>query len=174
MKDIDSIKDQLKKIAALAERGEGGEQISAKIMLDKLLLKYNLTIDNLRDNAKTECYISYKNKWERSLITQIYCKITNKSTISYNQSKSQRMTWKVDLTKLEAAEFYMMYNIYTKAYAKELKNLQHAFISKHELYSTNSEGKECTLTKEDIEKIMRMRNSMNDVLIPRGQIEEGR
>ena len=41
----------LKKIKALADRGEGGEALAAAAILDRLMEKYHITEADLRDDA---------------------------------------------------------------------------------------------------------------------------
>lgn len=45
---MDNIKETLKKLQALSERGVGGEAVNAKQLLDRLLVKHNLTLEELK------------------------------------------------------------------------------------------------------------------------------
>ena len=44
---METIKSKILKLQALVERGENGEATNAKRLLDKLLSKYGLTIDDV-------------------------------------------------------------------------------------------------------------------------------
>ena len=68
---MDKIIDKLKKILALAERGEQGEAINARIMLENELRKHGLTIEDLRSELKIPRIFPYKTKEEMTLFFQI-------------------------------------------------------------------------------------------------------
>lgn len=50
--NIEKQKRKAKLLKALADRGEGGEKVNAKIKLDEHLLKYNLTLDDITASNK--------------------------------------------------------------------------------------------------------------------------
>ncbi len=61
-------KERLKKLYALAMRGVGGEKETAQAILDKLLKKYAMTIDDLDEEVIQEYELEYHGK-EQDRIT---------------------------------------------------------------------------------------------------------
>lgn len=55
-------KERLKKLYALALRGVGGEKEQAQAILDKLLKKYAMTLDDLDDEVIQEYDLEYHGK----------------------------------------------------------------------------------------------------------------
>jgi len=68
----ESIRRKLKKIMVLAERGEAGERDVAQKMLDELLAKHDLTFEEILAGEVRDYKFSYRNKWERRLLLQLY------------------------------------------------------------------------------------------------------
>src|SRR5215213_9872497 len=68
--------DKVRKIAALAERGEQGEMENAAAMLSRLLLKYNLTLAELDLRDRPSVGVSWMDgsepfTWRSELIMQL-------------------------------------------------------------------------------------------------------
>lgn len=53
---MDKHLDLIKKIKALADRGIGGEAKNAKTLLDKLLLKHNMTIEDIEEETPNDYF----------------------------------------------------------------------------------------------------------------------
>lgn len=66
--DLEKIKELLKKVQALAERGIEGEKEAAKGKLKILLAKYNVSLSEIIKNRKTKREFSLKNTGECATI----------------------------------------------------------------------------------------------------------
>ena len=91
---MDKIIDKLKKILALAERGEQGEAINARIMLENELRKHGLTIEDLRSELKIPRIFPYKTKEEMTLFFQILISVCGRKSeetkgSQYNSKRKQ-------------------------------------------------------------------------------------
>lgn len=118
------IKSKLQKILALARAGVGGEKENATRMLDKLLGKYNITVDELDDSSApiTKCLFLYKNASEKTLLTQCcYYVIDGKRALEGVRYKGLRGKVFILLTQAEYIEVDLMYSLHRKALAKHLK-----------------------------------------------------
>lgn len=58
-KDFESIRSKVQKLQALAERGEKGEALNAKRLLDQLLAKYGVSLEEI---VSEELYISQRKR----------------------------------------------------------------------------------------------------------------
>lgn len=63
-------KERLKKLYALALRGVGGEKEQAQAILDKLLKKYAMTLDDLDDEVIQEYDLEYHGKEQDRILMQ--------------------------------------------------------------------------------------------------------
>ena len=146
--ELETIKAKLRKIAALAERGVGGERTNAKHLLETLLEKHHLQLDDVVGNPSEReqamCWFKCTTKLEREILFGCYCRTLNKSEISYYRGKRQ-IGFK--LTRLDALEMRSLWDHFRPLFKKELK-AQHeriamAFVWKHELQTSGpSEGGE--------------------------------
>ena len=181
---MESIKDKLKKIKALADNGVSGEAENAKQILNDLLLKYNITIDELISTEKETYSFEFKNKSQKELLFQIYGKVTNKPRLSYYTYRTVKNCIGFDLTPMQYAEINLLYGVYSEALESEKKILSKrhkeernlftaAFIRKHNIYpDVESEQDQKEIDIEKILKVLRMSEDMEDVIIPRGMLAE--
>ena len=76
----EKIAEKLKKIKALAERGEGGEKETAMRMYEELKAKYELEDEEIMLDAVTLHWFGYATELEEELLTQIFYKVTGSAT----------------------------------------------------------------------------------------------
>ena len=130
--------ERLKKLYALAERGERGEQESARALLDKLLKKYNITEEELSDDTVDYHDFKFKNKFEERLIMQLKDKLApNRKVYSYSKGKGSRSVCIIKCTKAEAAQIRIEFEFYKELWDDELTMFFKAFILKHEIFDHN-------------------------------------
>lgn len=154
--------EKLRKIAALADHGVGGEKVNAKIQLEKLLKKYHVSLEDLntRKLRRTDAF-KYFYKWQRELLFDCYHCLMGSSSFEYYRAQ-KRKTLYFEMTALQEVELRDMFCYYKKLYAKELKRLTVAFTQKHHLFnysqddSDNSDDSSKELSKEEIAAIVRM------------------
>lgn len=75
-------KERLKKLYALALRGVGGEKEQAQAILDKLLKKYAMTLDDLDDEVIQEYDLEYHGKEQDRILMQTAYKLRTIKTRS--------------------------------------------------------------------------------------------
>ena len=135
----ENISARLLKVKALAEAGSAGEREAARAMLDRLMSKHGLPGDGLREVPKQPYKFSYKNKFEKRILIQVYAKVTKQSTIRYRYLNKRSKRIMVDPTTDQYEEMKRLYSVYRKAFKKELERvasgLVDAFIHKHDLWS---------------------------------------
>ena len=68
-KDFESIRSKVQKLQALAERGEKGEALNAKRLLDQLLAKYGVSLEEIvhlqRKGKRVRIYFVYPVLFQR-------------------------------------------------------------------------------------------------------------
>ena len=135
----DDLRSKLLKVKALADAGSPGEREAARAMLNRLMLKHDLSQVGLSEEPKQQYSFSYENKFEKRILIQIYAKVTKQSTIRYRYPNKASKRILVTLTPDQYLEMKKLYGVYRKAFKKELERvaagLIDAFIHKHDLWS---------------------------------------
>ena len=69
---MNSKEEMLKKLLALSKQGVGGEKINAEALLNKLLKKHGLTIEDIDDEEEIKQWdVHFNTDFERKLIYQV-------------------------------------------------------------------------------------------------------
>lgn len=81
MDDFESIKSKILKLQTLVEKGIDGEAANAKRVLENLLRKYGLTLEQVisEQEKKEKRKFEATREWQKKLLFQCYFYITNKS-----------------------------------------------------------------------------------------------
>ena len=171
MNEYESIKNKLKKLLALAERGVQGEAENARRLLEKLCKEHGVSIKELLDENQLKYYRFDigRNAIYKDLFTQCFCKVAQKVSLGYRQVSRSQIA--VEMTALQYAELASLFEWHKANFNKDLedmkKNILLAYCRKHHLYSDvkpdNYNDRELTAEeKERLLKIMYMQESLND------------
>jgi esterase/lipase len=174
-KNYDSIIDQIKKVKLLSEKGIDNEKENAKLLLEKLLKKYNVSLEELLIEDRKEYKFKYKTEFDKKILFQClakfapnvkeyrkYIKINNKV------KKVAKNIIVVNLTKMEFLDVEASAKFYNKLFNKELELFLYAFLSKHNIFRENNEKEdidtknESKFSKEEISSIISMMSGMRD------------
>jgi hypothetical protein len=143
-----TIIDKLKKIQALAERGIGGEKDTAQRMLDELLKKYDLTIDQLTSEEKERCYFNYRTAEERLVLLQclgFVCDDGTSQVSFYTLRAKKRLAF--NLTETQRVHLTELYKFHKENIRKEFKEFKKAFsaayMNKHAITVKASASSPC-------------------------------
>lgn len=133
-KNYDSIIDQIKKVKLLSEKGIDNEKENAKLLLEKLLKKYNVSLEELLIEDRKEYKFKYKTEFDKKILFQClakfapnvkeyrkYIKINNKV------KKVAKNIIVVNLTKMEFLDVEASAKFYNKLFNKELELFLYAF-----------------------------------------------
>ena len=169
--EYEKIIDKIKKLQALAERGEKGEALAAKRALDELCEKNGIKLEDLFEEKKelVEFKLPYNDPQAKKILFQCYCKVTNLAEICYfKYRKTNIISFK--LTKSQEIDLRGMFEFYFKQFKKERKKqleiLTKAFISKHNIYSDSAEVSHEELTPQKLQEIyaiLRAKDQLEDV-----------
>lgn len=126
----EKVMDQLRKIAALADRGFMGEAAMARQILEKKLREYGLTVDDLYKDAKKVRMFRYQNELERRLLVQILVHYFGSSSDEFKGGLiiRKKKVIEIELTDLDYAELSSEYGYYRDAFAREIKKSNEAFL----------------------------------------------
>lgn len=146
----EKVQAKLRKLQALAERGVGGEKVNAQRMLDKLLARHGITVEDLSNERRETRWFPAANRFDRNLALQIMSKICDSSTVDLWVSKARPKQIGVDVTPAEAIEFELHYDALRKALAECFKDAFVAFVQANRLFPSTRVGDYAEPTDRDI------------------------
>jgi hypothetical protein len=167
----DSLRDKLRKIKELAERGTTHERQTAAKMLERLLIKYSISMEDLIASEPKLYQFSFSRKLDLTLLVHIIGKVkmTDQVEVRRFKGKQKNSVW-VELTPAERAEVVLLLRTYKKALRKEEEKLLDAFVIVNQIFNTNQSAKQPELTRDEIQQLdatLRMAQGISPVRIPR-------
>ena len=171
-------KERLKKLYALALRGVGGEKEQAQALLEKLLKKYAMSLDELDEEKIIEYHLTYHGKEQRKLLIQTVYKVLGDTSsmfgLCYSASGREcRTVLGVRCTEAQKIEIEFLFDFYTRVWEKERAALLEAFIQKHDIFGRLKEGEKAReLSTEEMLKLQALMRGLSDEK-PLKQIEGG-
>ena len=138
-KDFESIREKLRKLQALAERGEVGEARNARAAIERICAEYGVSIEELATEEKQR----YSFKVPKSgplhdIFLQCYCITLDVDAMEFWKGEG---TIIVKLTRLQYVELSNLWNWHKDNFSKELEETKDAlllaYLRKHHLYGDN-------------------------------------
>lgn len=152
--DLEKIKELLKKVQVLAERGIAGEKEAAKGKLKILLAKYNVSLSEIIKNRKTKREFSLKNTGECATIL-LHCILDTepKAKVWITPSLRKATTW---LNPQQFITVTEKFKYYWQLYETQKKNFLHAFLIKNNLGLEPNSDCSKTMTEKEYEDLLRL------------------
>lgn len=159
--DIDpKIQAKLRKLLNLAERGVGGEKDNAQRMLEKLLARHGMTVDDLSDERREIRWFTIGNKYDRRLAAQIMAKICDTLEPDLYTNKQRPKQIGVKVTPAKAIEFEIHFDTLRKALTDHFQEAFAAFVQANRLYpSERSTDIEPSISERDL-RVMAMASAI--------------
>lgn len=166
----ESLKSKLRKLAALAERGVGGEAENARRLLEQICREHGVSLDeilNVEERKRYRFEIG-RHKIDLNIFMQCYSRVTGEKRMSYY--RESRSAISVELTAYQYAEISSLFEWHKVNFQRDVENqmelLFQAYCSKHRLFSERSDDdkdEELSLSPEDIRKLFAI-NALRDTL----------
>lgn len=152
--DLEKIKELLKKVQALAERGIEGEKENAKEKLKILLAKYNVSLSEIIKNRKTKREFSLKNTGDCAEIL-LHCILDTepKAKVWITPSLRKTTVW---LNPQQFITVTEKFKYYWKLYETQKKQFLHAFLVKNNLGIDLNVDCSDTMTEQEIDELRKM------------------
>lgn len=134
------------------------ENDNAKKLLNALLKKHNLVIEDIKDSDKKKYSFKYVNNTHKKLLFNIVSKYVDNWDNTYYQKKNKKQIVFV-LTLEQFLIIEQAFDVYKKALDEELDNTLLAFIYKNRIhpdFSENSNDKKIKLTEKELDIINKM------------------
>ncbi len=159
-----------KKLKALADKGIGGEKINADKMLNDLMKKHNLTIEDIEGEKTADYFFKFKDDdtvrlWGQ-IVARVNYKIPKYGEIPAKKVKQLNLkgNYFVTCTVAEYMEIESMLGVYPRLYKQELDIFYSAFCKANDLLVT--EGKPKTtddLTPKEYEEWKRVQEMASKI-----------
>lgn len=174
---METIKEKLRKIKALADKGIDFEAKAAQFQLEKLLSKYNLSIEDIFDETKKPRMFKVRNLEKRLFIQNVAAVIGNRwrEIYYYNGKPSEKY---IEMTDQEFVDFEQQFSFHRKQLKKECKKafdeLIKAYCYKHDLFNkdiSKDDRQESIMSLDDYFSILQVVEKLENVTF-RKQLSE--
>lgn len=156
-------KELLKKLQALAERGEAGEREVARQRLAELMQKYNVCDAELSDDTLEMHKFTFHNDFQRKLLIQLCFKIApDRNIYRYTKGPGKYTAREIECTKAEALQIQIEYEFFCRLWDEEVGFFLSAFIQKHRLFDTRPGHKVAEIDEYTSLRMQYMMNGMQD------------
>lgn len=161
---MENINEKIKKLRELVERGIDGEAENAQRLLNAIIEKYGIKINEI-DEEKEKCYSFYhKNQNERTLILQIIAVIKNTQKVTSFSKNNDRRHIYFELTQSQYICACELIDWHVKQMRKEFDEMKRLFstsyICKHNLYPEIDKGE--NPPDKDSQKVMAIADAMSE------------
>jgi len=153
-----------KKLKQLADKGIGGEKINAEQMLNNLLKKHNLTLEDIEDEVKQDFFLQFTDPYQWKLFSQITAlidpNIPKYGKFPQNVIKTHRLrgNYMITCTVSQFIEIQAMHEFYFRLYISELDVFYTGFLHANKLLlPPDADQKPEDLSDEELEKELRIR-----------------
>jgi hypothetical protein len=143
----------------MANRGTPKEQKIAEELIDK----YGISVE---DETIKQVEFSYRNKYEKQLLLQIWSMVINSAKEGYYTNKSKKNVFIFELTKSQEIELSLFYSIYKREMKEEIEITIHAFIQSNSIFPLSSfENPEDPTDMEKARKILNSAGTIDKINI---------
>lgn len=129
------LKDKLLKLYELAKRGVDGEKENAEFMLNKLLDKHGLTIQDIDQETPKKRWYKYTTNLSKKIISQIVFKVINNDSVYSVRGYKEVVAEVTDyqhIQILELIDFHL--ENFNKERKQFLNDFTSAYVQKHRLF----------------------------------------
>jgi hypothetical protein len=146
--DRQTILELIKKVKKLADAGVGGEADAAKEKFQRLCKKYNFSEEDFVSvDPPTNRFIIIRNKFDKTLLSNIICMILEVPAFHWSESKN---TVKIKLTDQQYDDIINAYDYYKSMFDDYCRYLIHGIMSRNAIgYIPKSKPTE-TSQSEDV------------------------
>lgn len=165
MDAIDKIKNKLRKLKALADRGVDGEADNAQRLLAEVAQKYGIILDELDLEAEEQIRFTVKlpKQWQSDIFRQLVALMRmekcgdpyNIEVLKFYSFKSNPKQFYIHCTKAEWLELAAKYEVLASDYEKQIKSFTLAFLMRNKLLLPPRDNHNKKLTQKEREEYFR-------------------
>jgi hypothetical protein len=133
--------ERIKRVQALAERGEAGERENAAALLEKLMKQHGITEAELAEERRDRVWFRFKTQIEAKLLTQVIYSVVGDDREKWDKrNKNTHRPYKqigVDCTQAERLEIEASYEFFKAALEVEEERFFHAFVVRNHIFPSS-------------------------------------
>ena len=185
--NIEELKARLRKMKALADRGEGGERDVAERMIEEIAARYGLLLDFLDAETERRFYIKFTAGWQRGIFIQLLGLMridrygdrhADKLSLYYRKSDGALKCYTI-CTEEEWLELCAKYEVLKRDYKRQRDAFFRAFLIANDLlmpYDPDDHPSKAELDQDDVAESLAMgitKSKLHRQLEMRGQRDGG-
>jgi hypothetical protein len=148
-----------KKLKALADRGVDGEKMNAEKMLQDLMAKHSLTIEDI-EGEKVDYEIFEYSQKKHQILRQIMYMVMGKGLNIFGY-RGNRNALVIECTKSQVIEIKASFDFFWAAYERDLERFTDAFIHKNRLIPHDADQIDVSnLTENEIRELKKTMEMM--------------
>lgn len=154
--------ERAQKLLALVKRGVGGEVANADKLLQRLLRRTGIRLEDIDDERQVRRMFTFTTKEHRMFVLQCIASVIGSTGRSYTTKRGERGTLYVELNTAEHLECDIRIEHYWSAWKREREAFYDAFIQANRLFAKNSKSAEpVVLSPEELKRIRRIMELMD-------------
>lgn len=127
------IHEKLRKLLLLARQGVGGEKENAQSLLESLMKKHGVTVDDLGEESREmQWFAPERGEFEKRLMQQVIAAVCG--NVSTWRCAGKRGQIGVETTKSDGLEINLRYDAYVTAMKKEMAICYSAFVQTNRIF----------------------------------------
>lgn len=151
----DKVVALLRKLKALADRGEGGEKENAERMLVEFLKKHDISLSQLQEDDLEDRIFKVPVRYKQ-LFIQVAASILGRERSIYGV-RGYPSNVMIECSVSEYTELQMAFDFYRDALAEQLELFEEAFYQKNKLFPLGAGGAcDIKMTNEDLARLDRL------------------
>ncbi|MFV0678408.1 hypothetical protein [Variovorax sp. tm] len=127
---------RMRKLLALADRGEGGEKANAQRMLDSMLRRHGMAVHDLIGEKRELHWFKVRSATEKQLARQIAAKVLDGQVASYRNQRNAKQIG-IETTPAEAIEIELHIETLRPALEQHMELAFSAFVQANRLFQTS-------------------------------------
>jgi len=149
----DKVIEQLRKLLALSREGVGGERANAVALLEKLMNRHGVSLDELDDEAREIRWVEWRSRLlDKALLLQVIYAVTG-STGTW--ARHGRPNWLgFECTVAQRVMVEVKYQAYSDSLKEELDHFFSAFIQKNRIFQESAPGAAEVISDEELARLL--------------------
>lgn len=127
---------KIKRVQALAERGEGGEKENAAALLERMMKQYGISESDIAEEHREIAWFRYKTPLERKLLVQVIYTVTGRvcyGCVGTHTGRSRKQVG-LECTAAERLEIEISFEFFNAALQTEIERFYSAFLIKNNIF----------------------------------------
>lgn len=157
MRDRDYYIERIKKVKRLAREGSPGEREAAERLLAQLMERHGVEDDELEE--RTPFFVAYTSNAEHTVLTQVCFRVLGNDAQLFALRQGGRKLRKIEVyaTPQEKDRILVLWAIFRKELAEQMRLFVRAFVQKNDLFAEDSPSRSLfDMTDEERAEALRM------------------